>query len=122
MLEHLNRVLNPALLDTTTRGLPEYGEESLKAVVDFFGKTHMIRGAQIPSVIDPDGTKEDFFQFKYFLKSLSTNPFPQVLTSLCAQTLFPDFATMANLLLVSPIASVPCEKAFSAQNLLKTRP
>ena len=32
-----------------------------------------------------------------------------------------DFATMAKLLLVSPIASVPCERAFSAQNLLKTR-
>ena len=32
-----------------------------------------------------------------------------------------DFATMAKLLLVSPIALVPYERAFSAQSLLKTR-
>ena len=121
MLEHLNGLLNPALLDTTTRDLPDCGKESVKAVADFYGKTRMIRGTDFPSVIDPDHTKEDFLHFKYFLKSLSTTPFSLVLITLCAQTIFPDFATMAKLLLVGPIASVPCERAFSAQNLLKTR-
>ena len=121
ILEHLNGLLNPAILDTATRGLPDCGKDSLKAAIDFYGKTHMIRGTKVPSVIDPDRTKEDFLHFKYFLKSLSTTPFSQVLTTLCTQTLLPDFATMAKLLLVSPITSVPCERAFSAQNLLKTR-
>ena len=113
MLEHLNRLLNPALLDTTTRDLADCGKESLKAVVDFYGKTHMIRGTEVPSVIDPDRTKDDFLHFKYFLKSLSTTPFSQVQITLCAQTIFPDFATMTKLLLVSAIASVPCEKGLS---------
>ena len=129
MLEHLNGLLNPALLDTTTRGLPDCGKDSLKAVIDFYWKTRMMRGTEVPSVIDPDRTKEDFLHFKCFLKSLSTTPFSQVLTTLFLSgpnhslyiDTFPDFATMAKLLLVSPTASVPCERAFSAQNLLKTR-
>ena len=121
ILEHLDNLLNPTHLDVTTSGLPGSGEESLEAVVEFYGKTNVIGGREIPALINPARTKGDFLQFKYFLKSLSSKPLPHVLTTLCYQTLFPDFATMANLLLVSPVASVPCERAFSTQNFIKTR-
>ena len=121
ILEHLDKLLNPAHLNVTTSGILESGKESLEEVVDFYGKTNMNGGIEIPSLINPARTKEDFLQFKYFLKSFSSKPLSHVLTILCNQTLFPDFATMAKLLLVSPVASVPCERAFSTQNFIKTR-
>lgn len=120
ILEHLDNLLNPARLDTTARGLPECGAASIKEVVDFYGKSRTIKGTEIRPLIDSACTQEDFLQFKYFLKSLSPKPFSQVLRALCNQTLFPDFATLAQLLTVSPVASVPCERGFSAQNFLKT--
>ena len=36
ILEHLDLILNPTRLDTTTRGLPVYGEDSLTHVLDFY--------------------------------------------------------------------------------------
>ena len=66
--------------------------------MDFYGKPNIIRGTEIPGLIDPDRTKNDFLQYKFFHKSQAP------LTALCNQTLF---ATMARLLLVSPVASVP---------------
>ena len=121
MLEHLNQVLNPACLDTTTSGLPTHGEDALHELIHFYGKAFNIGNTDIPAIIDPERTQDDFLQFKYFLKSLSSKPYPQVLSALCTQTLFPDFRTLAQLMLVSPVTSVSCERAFSAQNLVKTK-
>ena len=121
ILEHLDILLNPSHLDVTVSGLPGSGQESLEEVVKFYGKTNVIGGIETPGLINPARAKEDFLQFKYFLKSLSSKTLPHVLTTLCNQALFPDFATMAKLLLVSPVASVPCERAFSAQNFIKSR-
>ena len=117
ILEHLDILLNPSHLDVTVSSLRGSGQESLE-VVKFYGKTNVIGGIETPGLINPARAK---VQFEYFLKSLSSKTLPHVLTTLCNQALFPDFATMAKLLLVSPVASVPCERAFSAQNFIKSR-
>ena len=114
-------LLNPSRLDTTSGGLPTYGEESLKKVTELYGRYQQIGDNTFPNLIDPDRTKNDFLQFKHFLKSLSNKPYAQVVSSLCMQSLFPDIATLAQILSVSPVTSVSCERAFSAQNLVKTK-
>ena len=83
ILEHLGKLLNPAHLNVTTSGILESGKESLEEVVDFYGKTNMNGGIEIPSLINPARTKEDFLQFKYFFKSLSSKPLPHVLAIFC---------------------------------------
>lgn len=35
--------------------------------------------------------------------------------------IYPDFATLATIMLVSPLTSVPCERGFSVHNNLKTK-
>ena len=99
-LEHLYILLNPARLDTSTEGLPMYGEESL----DFYGKAQQVGDTEVQNIINPECTK-------YFLKSLSSKSFPQVLSSLCTQSL----SILVQLLSVSPVTSVYCVTAFSAQ-------
>ena len=120
VVEHMHLLLNTTRLDTTSVGLQVYGEDSLKEVVEMYGKSKQLAGEEtIPNLIDPEHTNNDYLQFKYFLKCFSNKSPQQVLGILCTQTLFPNFTTLVQTLSASPVTSVSCERAFSAQNLVK---
>ena len=133
VLEHMDILLNPDRMDTTQKGIESHGQDAFAALIDFYGKEkkwqdldedgHVVDKVA-PAVIDPKRAEKDYKQFKYLVKSLKGKSLVEICSIICEPSmanLFPDLATLASLVLVSPISSVPCERAFSCQNRIKTR-
>ena len=113
-LQLLNSVLSPSLISKRLNGLDEHGEEELKQLVEIYGGEN--------GIIDGERTTDDYYQLKVVLKSMNSS-----LTEACSVILkqykdvFPDFATLATVVLISPVTSVACERGFSVHNKIKTK-
>ena len=113
-LQLLNSVLNPSLVPKNVNGLEEHSETELQELIGIYGGEN--------GLIDSDRVKEDYYQVKAVLKSLNCS-----LTDACTTILekykdiFPDFAVLATILLISPVTSVACERGFSVHNKIKTK-
>ena len=113
-LQLLNPVLSPSHVPKNMNGLEEHGEAELKQLVEIYGGDN--------GLIDSERALEDYFQLKVVLKSLNSS-----LTEACSSILneykdiFPDFAVLATIVLISPVTSVACERGFSVHNKIKTK-
>ena len=68
--------------------------------------------------LDAEQTKADYRLFKFLLNNNRDLGLEEMCTKVIQQhkEQFPDFAIMAEICLVIPLTSVPCERAFSLQN------
>ena len=113
-LQLLNTLLSLSLIPKNMNGLEDHGEEQLKQLVEICGGED--------GIIDGERATEDYYQLKVVLKSLNSS-----LTEACTTILkqyrdvFPDFATLAAWVLISPVTSVACERGFSVHNKIKTK-
>ena len=113
-LQLLNTVLNPSKVPKNANSLDDHGENELKELINIYGGEG--------GVIDGERAQADFYQVKVVIKSLNCT-----LTEACTTLLqeyrdiFPDFAVLAAIVLVSPVTSVACERGFSVQNKIKTK-
>ena len=114
ILQLLNKVLNPSLVPKNST-IDSHGCDEIKELVEHYGGEN--------GLIDSEQAIEDYFQFKVVLKSLSD----KTLTESCVEIvsnygdMFPDFAVLAKLQLVTPLTSVTCERGFSTHNKIKTK-
>lgn len=107
LLKDLNAILNPKLLPEDRRAVAEYGIQNLDFVCQYFAET-----------IEPERAKRCFIQFKFFArqhKNKTLNEFCCMLATNYTEE-FPDFCTLAAVLVTVPLTSVPCERGFSVQN------
>ena len=113
-LQLLNTTLNPALVPKNT-GLENYVCNELKQLVEQYGGDS--------GLINSEQITDDYFQFKVVLKSLSQMTLRQACVELVKKysDMFPDFVTLAKILLVTPLTSVTCERGFSTHNKIKTK-
>ena len=120
ILQLINAVLNPNCLpkDSSVYG---YGEEELKKLAAYYGEELVIDDEKFAPVLNPERMTEDFEQFKIVLKSFRGKSLQDVCRDIINlyEDMFPDFAILAKITLVSPITSVACERGFSSQNRLK---
>jgi hypothetical protein len=122
-LQCMNSVLNPKLLPQRHADISNYGDKELSTILDFYGVQCNVDGIFTPSLINSDRMKRDFVQFKFLMNSkrhLSLSDFLENLVTSYSDE-FPDFCTLAHILLVIPLTSVPCERGFSVQNRLKSK-
>lgn len=111
-LNLLNVVLNPALVPKNST-LNEYGQAELSELGDIYC-----------DFVDKDRMSDDYYQLKVVLKTM---PADSSLRAACQHLIskysdvFPDFVTLSKLLLVCPVTSVACERAFSSRNRIKTK-
>ena len=107
-------MLNPSHVPKNMNGLEKHGEAELKQLVEIYGGDN--------GLIDSERALEDYFKLKVVLKSLNSS-----LTKACSSILneykdiFPDFAVLATIVLISPVTSVVCERGFSVHNMIKTK-
>ena len=115
-LQLMNSVLNPSLVPKNIGALEEHSETELQELIKIYGSEN--------GLINGDRTAADYYQMKVVLKSLNCS-----LTDACTCTsillqykdIFPDFAVLAIILLISPVTSVTCERGFSVHNKIKTK-
>lgn len=83
-----------------------YGEERLQTIFEAFPQ------------LDEATTMEDYRMFKFMLHNNRQDNLEQICRRIITihADQFPDFAILANINLVIPLTSVPCERAFSVQN------
>ena len=65
-----------------------------------------------------ESCKKSYLQFKYLQhgnRQKEVDDFCQLIISQYTD-IFPDFSTLASILLTCPLTSVPCERGFSLQN------
>lgn len=115
MLDDLNEVLNPAKLPMSAQGMNAHGHAEVDRICTAY-ETGTI------AVIDQQRLKHDYFQFKGYLNSERGKS----LSTVCHDLLqhkddYPDFCTLAQIMLCLPLTSVPCERGFSFQNRIKNR-
>ena len=115
-IQLMNSVLNPSLVPKNVGALEEHSETELQELI----KIHVYGGEN--GLINDDRTAADYYQMKVVLKSLNCS-----LTDACTSILqqykdiFPDFAVLATIVLISPVTSVACERGFSVHNKIKTK-
>ena len=113
-LQLLNSVLSPSLVPKNLKGLDTHGEDQLKELVEVYGGEN--------GIIDGERATDDYYQLKVVLKSLNSS-LPEACTTIVNKykDVFPDFATIATIVLISPVTSVACERGFSVHNKIKTK-
>ncbi|XP_053372932.1 zinc finger protein 862-like [Mercenaria mercenaria] len=111
-LKQLDTVLNPHKVPKAVTALESYGENELEKLIEVYGE----------SVINGNRARDNYLDLKIILKNLNKN-----LQEGCVHIiknyseLYPDFAKLAKILLVSPVTSVACERGFSVHNHIKTK-
>ncbi|XP_053390192.1 zinc finger protein 862-like, partial [Mercenaria mercenaria] len=111
-LKQLETVLNPQKVPKAVTALESYGENELEKLIEVYGE----------SVINGNRARDNYLDLKIILKNLNKN-----LQEGCVHIiknyseLYPDFAKLAKILLVSPVTSVACERGFSVHNHIKTK-
>ena len=75
------------------------------------------------TVLDSDGCKNQFLQFKHLLRSYRAMNLEQFTSTLIHEYkhVHPDFVQLALINLVIPVASAPWERGFSVQTSIKTK-
>ena len=106
VLKALDKVLNPKHLPMERDQIVTYGDEHLQTLLEAF------------SQLDEETTREDYRMFKFLLHNNRQDNLQQICSRIIKNHAeqFPDFVTLANISLVLPLTSVPCERAFSVQN------
>ncbi|XP_069113661.1 uncharacterized protein C17orf113-like [Argopecten irradians] len=116
VLHDLNIVLNPSKLPESVSGIKEHGLGSLENIIDFYNTCSDENETQ--PLVDSGRMKKTFLQFKHVVnmnREMDVTEFC-LLVIKDYNELFPDFATIASILLTCPLTSVPCERGFSLQN------
>ena len=119
-LQLMNAVLNPNCVPSDI-SLLNHGLKEVTELSELYGQSAEFNGELLAPLVDADRMSEDYEQFKIVLKSMKGQTLQDVCTSIVNNysDVFPDFATLAKITLVSPITSVACERGFSSQNRLK---
>jgi hypothetical protein len=114
-LKLLNSVLNPSSVSAAA-SIPTYGTSELDELCEFLGEGDK-------PLVDSTRMKSDFKQFKSVLKTMKGKSLRDACVMVINQysDVFPDFATLAKLMLSAPMTSVACERGFSSQNRVKTK-
>ncbi|CAC5394331.1 unnamed protein product [Mytilus coruscus] len=115
-LSHLgtiNQLLNPEHMPTDNSILT-YGEDKLPEILTHFKDS-------LP--IDVSRATTNYLDLKLLLRQQKSLTFQQMATQILNNYSdeYPDFALLYELLLVSPVTSVACERGFSCQNRIKTK-
>ena len=110
-LNDLNILLNPKLLPNEQAAIRQHGTDSLEQCIEKYGEGDN-------PVINAQDTRNSFLQFKYVVNTNREKDL-QAFCSLVIKDyrgIFPDFVTLAAILITCPLTSVPCERGFSLQN------
>ncbi|CAC5392889.1 unnamed protein product [Mytilus coruscus] len=115
-LSHLgtiNQLLNPEHMPTDNSILT-YGEDKLPEILTHFKDS-------LP--IDVSRATTNYLDLKLLLRQQKSLTLQQMATQILNNYSdeYPDFALLYELLLVSPVTSVACERGFSCQNRIKTK-
>lgn len=123
LLQCLNTVLNPKVMPNTRDDILLHGCDQLNQLIHHYGSEQIVNGTLHPPLIVGNRARNDFLQFKFLVNSkrhLSLADFVQPVLNDYAEE-FPDFYVLANVLSVTPLTSVPCERGFSMQNRIKSK-
>ncbi|XP_076463272.1 uncharacterized protein C17orf113-like [Babylonia areolata] len=99
------------------RNLQQHATDALDTVIDRFAADG---GDNV--LIERDRALRDFPEFKYTLQAHNPDSFEKAckVVIMDYDATYPDFAVLANIALTVPVSSVPCERGFSWQNMIKT--
>ena len=113
LLECFDVILNHRRLPDDVRELGNHGIQQLNKLCHHF-----------ETVLDSDRCKNQFLQFKLLVRSYRAMNFEQFTSTLIQEYkhVHPDFVQLALISLVIPVSSAPCERGFSVQNSIKTKP
>ena len=103
-LKSLNLVLNPKHLPQRRDEIINHGEGDLEALLEAFPQ------------LDAERARRGYRLFKYYLSVSRHLSLQETCTEIIQQDQSPDFVVLANICLVIPLTSVPCERCFSLQN------
>ena len=113
VMHDLATVLDPRKLPSRNDGgFHDHGKEELNRLLERYNEPVM--------GIDGDSANNSFLQFKFFLSQHRGKTLAEMCKVLIQAGTFPDFAQLAAISLTLPLTSVPCERGFSAQNLVHT--
>ena len=112
LLECFDIILNPRRLPADVRELGNHGIQQLNKLCHHF-----------ETILDSDGCKNQFLQFKHLVCSYRAMNFEQFTSTLIQEYkhVHPDFVQPAFISLVIPVSDAPCERRFSVQNSVKTK-
>ena len=98
-------MLNPSLVPKNST-IDSHECDAMKELARHYGSEN--------GHIDSEQAIENYFQFKVVLKSLSEKTLRESCVEIVRKygDMFPDFAVLAKLLLVTPLTSVTCERGF----------
>ena len=101
-----------------------YGNQELQVLLDHYGKERNGRNGPVPAVIDEQATRFKWGQLRQLMalnyRHLSLKEMSK-LRMTEHQDLYPNFARLAAIALVIPVANADCERAFSTQHRQKTK-
>ena len=119
----LNEVLNPKKVPKAAHALNAHGRDSLERLCQRYGTACTVDDKVYPAVINGNRATADFFAFKGFLNASKQKSLVEMCEEIINQdpVMYPDFSKLAEICLVMPLTSVPCERGFSQQNRVKTR-
>ena len=106
VLKSLNKLFNPKYLPQNQGERQTYGIDLLDSLAESFPQ------------IDRERAMDDYRLFKCYQHLNRSLNLEQMCTKVIQERgeQFPDFAVLAQISLVVPLTSVPCERAFSQQN------
>ncbi|XP_070546167.1 uncharacterized protein C17orf113-like [Ptychodera flava] len=121
LLSCLDKVLN--VPNYPNESLNEYAIAEIAVLADYFGTPKVNdAGVAIAPLLDGNQLREQFATVKRSLVGHGIGNFDDACRVLIEDygDIFPSFKSLANVALVLPMSSVPCERGFSTQSRIKT--
>ena len=120
------KVLNPTNMPSRQVGLQNYFVAELESLLAHFGVDRSHAGFTLPTLVDVAACKREFLSFKLQCTSewrdKNFRDFWGMITwNHSLQVRYPNLLVLAKLASVQCVSTATCERAFSVQNLIKTR-
>ena len=114
VLECFDKIFNPKRYPVNQPDFINYGNAQLDILCEKYDE-----------LLDTERCKGQFLQFKHFVVSHKTDystfdKFTHLLLTVYTDV-YPDLVLLASIAIVIPVSSAPCERGFSAQNILKSK-
>ena len=110
VMKDIASILDPKHLPIAQEEIKSHGMAELDRLLSHFTN------------LNAETTKSSFRQFKSLISSHRKDKLPAMCRYLITQCndIFPEFCFLAQVCVAIPLSSVPCERGFSAQNIIHT--
>ena len=120
------KILNPTNMPSKQIGLQNWGVVELEKLLAHYGHDRSQEGSKFPPFVDVMACKREFLAFKLQATTewgdkTCGDLWGMITWNHSLQTRYPNLLVLADLARVQCVSTSTCERAFSVQNLIKTR-